>query len=127
MSLTAPADGATFPAGSNVTLQATAGDADGTVVRVEFLSGGTLLGSDGTAPYSYTWQNVAAGSHSVAARAVDDRGATTISAARAFTVDPPSGGGGAPPVSGTTPVAYLWDTLAVGKVQYVDRSRRANR
>ena len=59
--LTAPANGATFTAPASITLTATASDADGTVARVDFYNGTTLLGSDTTAPYAFTWSNVAAG------------------------------------------------------------------
>jgi regulation of enolase protein 1 (concanavalin A-like superfamily) len=86
VSLTAPADGATFTAPANITITATATDTDGTVVRVEFYQGSTLLGSDTTSPYSFAWNNVPAGSYSLTARAVDDDGAITTSAARTISV-----------------------------------------
>jgi hypothetical protein len=87
--LTAPADGATFTAPANITVSANAGDSDGTVARVDFYQGTTLIGSDTTSPYSIAWNNVPAGTYSLTARAVDDDGATTTSAARTVTVNPP--------------------------------------
>jgi hypothetical protein len=53
---------------------------------VEFFTGTTLLASDTTAPYSFTWTNVPDGSYSVTAQAVDNLGARTTSAAASITV-----------------------------------------
>jgi len=55
VSLTAPAANAVFAAPAALTLTANAADADGTVAKVEFYQGNTLLATDFTAPYSYTW------------------------------------------------------------------------
>ena len=44
-----------------MTLSATATRLDGTVARVEFYNGSTLLNSDTAAPYAFTWSNVAGG------------------------------------------------------------------
>ena len=84
--LTAPANGATFTAPATITVSANAGDTDGTVARVDFYQGATLIGSDTTSPYSISWSNVPAGTYSLTARATDDDGATTTSAARTITV-----------------------------------------
>ena len=84
--LTAPANGATYAAPASVTLTATAADADGTVARVEFYNGTTLLGSDTTAPYSFAWSSVAAGTYALKATAVDNAGATGSSAVATITV-----------------------------------------
>ena len=84
--LTSPAAGASYTAPATVSLVATAKDADGTVRKVEFFRGTTKLAEDLTAPYTYTWSAVPAGSYSLTARATDDLGATTTSAARGITV-----------------------------------------
>jgi len=84
--LTAPANGATFTAPASITLTASAADADGTVARVDFYNGTTLLGSDTTAPYSFTWSSVAAGTYALKATAVDNAGATGSSATATITV-----------------------------------------
>src|SRR5204862_1935832 len=86
VSLTAPANGATFTAPATITGSANASDSDGTVAKVDFFAGSTLIGTDTTSPYSITWSNVAAGSYSLTAVATDDDGATTTSAARTITV-----------------------------------------
>jgi len=88
--LTEPANGATFSAPANITLTATASDADGSVARVDFYSGGTLLGSDTTAPYSFTWPDVAAGTYALKATAVDDAGASGSSSVASVTVTGPN-------------------------------------
>ena len=84
--LTAPASGATYAAPASITLTATAADANGTVARVDFYNGATLLGTDTTAPYSYAWSNVAAGTYAVKATAVDNAGASGSSLTATITV-----------------------------------------
>ena len=59
VSLTSPANGASFNAPASVTLSATASDSDGTIARVDFFAGGTMVGSDTSSPYSAPWSNVA--------------------------------------------------------------------
>lgn len=92
VSLTSPTQGATFTAPATVSLAATASDADGSVSRVDFYAGSTLIGSDSSAPYTASWQNVPAGSHTLTAVAADDDGATTTSAGVTITVSSSSPG-----------------------------------
>lgn len=87
VALTSPASGATYTAPASVTLAASAADADGTVARVEFYSGSTLLGTDTTSPYNFTWSSVPAGTYSLTAVAYDNVGARIVSAARSITVN----------------------------------------
>lgn len=86
VSLTAPADNSSHPSGSPITLSAAASDPDGTVDRVEFYNGTTLIATDTTAPYSVQWANAPIGQHSLAARAHDNRGASALSTPIAVTV-----------------------------------------
>ena len=44
---------------------------NGTVAAVEFYAGSTLIGSDTSAPYSMSWNNVPAGTYSLTAVARD--------------------------------------------------------
>jgi GH18 family chitinase len=81
VALTAPANNATFTAPATLNLTANAADADGTVSRVEFFNGTVSLGSDLSAPYAFTWNNVAAGTYTFTARATDNSGAVTTSSA----------------------------------------------
>ncbi|MEV4159896.1 glycoside hydrolase family 48 protein [Nonomuraea dietziae] len=78
--VTSPSAGATFTAPATVAIAAEAGDADGSVAKVEFFQGSTKLGEDTTAPYAYSWADVAVGEYSLTARATDDKGAITTSA-----------------------------------------------
>ncbi len=90
VSITSPANNAAFTAGDTVNIAADASDPDGTVAKVEFFSNGTKLGEDTTAPYSFAWANVAAGSYSLTAKATDNAGAVTTSNAVAVSVVPPT-------------------------------------
>ncbi len=86
VTLTAPVAGTSATAPATINLAATASDADGSIARIEFYQGGTLLGADTTAPYSFSWAGVAAGSYALTARAFDNLGAATTSAAVNITV-----------------------------------------
>ena len=92
ITLTSPTNGATFTAPAAINLTATAADVDGTVSKVDFYNGATLLSSATSAPYSFTWNNVAVGSYSLTAVAYDNSGAVTTSAAATVTVNPASSG-----------------------------------
>ncbi len=87
VTLTAPANGATFNAGANITVSANAADANGTVTQVQFFRGATSLGTDTTSPYSVTWNNAAAGNYAITAVATDNAGAATTSATANITVN----------------------------------------
>jgi RHS repeat-associated protein len=86
VSLTSPISGASFSAPATITLNATAADNNGTVTKVDFYNGTTLLGTDTTSPYSFTWANVAAGSYSITAKATDNAGSVTTTSAATITV-----------------------------------------
>ncbi len=95
-SLTSPTAGQSYTTPATVNFAATASDPDGTVARVEFLNGSTIVGTDTQAPYTFAWTNVAAGTYSVSARAVDNQGATGTSTPVSITVNPNNPGGPAP-------------------------------
>jgi hypothetical protein len=86
VSLTSPSNGAVFTSPAKISLAANAADPDGSVARVEFFNGGTKLGEDTSAPYTFRWNVGAAGSYTLSARATDNSGATTTSAPAAITV-----------------------------------------
>ncbi|WP_214105601.1 cellulase family glycosylhydrolase [Acrocarpospora catenulata] len=88
VSLTSPTNGQSYGAPATIALAATASDSDGSVTSVAFYNGSTLLGTDTTSPYTFSWTNVAAGSYSLTARATDNGGATTTSTAVNVTVLP---------------------------------------
>ena len=86
VTLTAPSSGAYFTAPASIALAATASDPEGKLAKVEFYSGTTLLGTDTSSAFSFTWSSVAAGSYSLTAVAYDTAGAKTTSAVVPVTV-----------------------------------------
>ncbi len=90
VTLASPSSGATIQAPAQITLKATAADSDGTIRKVEFYEGATLLGRDTSPPFSITWSSVPAGAYSLSAKAYDNDGAATPSKAVAVTVVPNS-------------------------------------
>lgn len=89
VSISAPVTGAIFTALASVTITASATEAGGTVTMVDFYQGNTLLGSDNTNPYSYSWTNVAEGNYTITAKATDNLGASTTSSPITITVSAP--------------------------------------
>jgi regulation of enolase protein 1 (concanavalin A-like superfamily) len=104
VTLTEPANGATFTAPATITLTADASDPENRLARVDFYAGTTLLGSDLTAPYSFAWSGVAAGTYVLSALAVDADGANTRSSTVTVTVS------GTPPPSSTWTVTFAAST-----------------
>jgi hypothetical protein len=84
--LTSPANNSSYVVAGNIPLAATAGDLDGTIAKVEFYADTTLVGTDTTAPYEFSWPASTAGQYSVTARAYDDKGASTVSTPTAVRV-----------------------------------------
>ncbi|GAB3872944.1 hypothetical protein GCM10028824_23920 [Hymenobacter segetis] len=101
VSLTAPAANANFLTPASITLSADATDTGGGIYKVEFFQGTTLLATDFTAPYSYTWAGAPVGSYSITARTTDTGGLTATSAAVSITVADPI----VPTVSITAPAS----------------------
>jgi hypothetical protein len=93
VTLTTPASSTTVGQGTNVMLTATASDANGTVTKVEFFAGATKLATVSNAPYEFTWSGAAVGSYSVTAKATDNDGAVSASAAVTVNVVPDTGVG----------------------------------
>ena len=80
VTMTSPAANAAFKAPATIALAASASDSDGTVAKVEFYSGTTLVAAVTTPPYAAQWSNVAAGNYSISAKATDNAGAVAASA-----------------------------------------------
>ncbi|MEO6327976.1 MAG: Ig-like domain-containing protein [Ginsengibacter sp.] len=72
VSISTPVNNANFTAPASVTISAAAADSDGSITKVEFYNGSTLLGTDVTSPYTFTWNNVGAGSYTLTAKATDN-------------------------------------------------------
>ncbi len=79
VSITSPSANAQFIQGDNISITANAADTDGTISKVEFYNGNNLLGTDTTAPYSFSWSNLSVGSFTLTAKATDNKGAVTVS------------------------------------------------
>ena len=120
VSITSPTSGATYTAPASITISASASDSDGSIASVAFYQGTTLLSTDTSSPYSYTWSSVAAGTYSLTAVATDDDGATTTSSAVSVTVN---ASGSVPTyqavgaaVGGTGAISPAWPTHQSGDV-----------
>lgn len=87
VSMTAPSAGAKFDAGKAVTLSATAKDNDGSVKKVDFYVGTTLVGSATASPYQVNAEGLAPGMHSAVAVVTDNSGLTWMSEYVTFTVE----------------------------------------
>jgi pectin methylesterase-like acyl-CoA thioesterase len=86
VNIASPANNTVHEAPASITITAIANDTDGTIAKVEFFSGATLIGSKTAMPYSIVWENVAAGSYTITAKATDNSGASTTSSAIAISV-----------------------------------------
>ncbi len=72
-----PVNAATFTAPAAIAINAEASDEVNTVTKVEFFNGTLKIGEDISAPYSFTWTNVAAGNYPLQAKATN--GKTSLS------------------------------------------------
>jgi uncharacterized repeat protein (TIGR02059 family) len=101
ISISNPFAGSTFTAPASITINATASDPDGTVSKVEFFNGSTKLGEKTSSPWTFTWNNVSAGTYSLTAVATDNLNAKTTSSPVSITVNPPA------PVPNQSPVISI--------------------
>jgi uncharacterized protein YfaS (alpha-2-macroglobulin family) len=79
VSITTPANNSVFTAPASIPIEATASDPDGSISKVEFYEGTTLLNTDTSPPFSYTWPSVGQGTYSLTAKATDNRNAVMSS------------------------------------------------
>ena len=100
VAITSPADGSVLTDPSTVTILADASDPDGSVTKVDFFDGASLLGTATSSPYSFLWSTPAAGAHALTARATDNLGSTATSSAVDVSVSYSAGGLPAPWVHG---------------------------
>lgn len=127
VNLVSPTPGTTVFFGTPVTLEASAGDSDGTVVRVEFYAGAIKLGETTAAPFTLVWTVPPLGTSALSAVATDEHGASASSAVVTLTVTPGSDSSG--PITlqrGTAPFAVAdtflsayHQTLNFGAATYV--------
>jgi uncharacterized protein (TIGR03437 family) len=86
VALTAPSVNSVFGTGSNITIQSSANDSDGSIAKVDIYKNGILLGTATSSPYNYIWNNIPNGNYSLTAIATDNLGATTTSSPVAISV-----------------------------------------
>lgn len=87
ISILSPANGAIFTSPATINISSTASDIDGTITKVEYYNGTTLIGTGTGSGYALTWSNVSEGNYSVTAKATDNMGAIATSAVVSITVD----------------------------------------
>ncbi len=103
VSLRRPANLAQFLAPAEIPIVANAGDADGSIAKVEFFSGSQKLGAATAPPFVFIWNGVSPGSYSITARATDNVGGVTTSSPVSVTV------------SGPDPLPAPWISQDIGK------------
>jgi len=90
VTVTNPVNGAVYASPANVTIRASASDADGTVTNVQFLVDANVLTNKAAAPFSAVTNNLAVGSHTLSAIASDNNGATATNQVTISVVAPVS-------------------------------------
>ena len=109
VSVDGPSQGATYTSPASVIMSASAADADGSIVRVEFLVDGGIVATDTAQPWSATWMTDVVGAHTLTARAYDNSGAVTTSSPVVVTVQPPhTDGEDVVMWAGESQVAFDW-------------------
>lgn len=88
VTLISPSNSSSFNAGAVITIQATAAGGIGSIQKVEFFAGTTKLGEDTTSPYSFTWNNAAAGTYLLTAKAIDSANDTIVASTVTIIVKP---------------------------------------
>ena len=78
-SISQPYSGKTVQAGKDVTFKSIANTPEGTVSKVEYYNGDTLLYTATASPYTFVWENIPAGTHSITAKSYSTTGITGTS------------------------------------------------
>jgi glucose/arabinose dehydrogenase len=86
VSISSPANNSTFYTPANITINANASGPN-PITKVEFYKNSMKIGEDLSAPYSYVWNNVPAGSYMLTAKVIDSQNATAMSQGVNVTVD----------------------------------------
>jgi|GEM_PF-3528502 hypothetical protein len=90
VSFVSPENNSVFIEGEPVELSVNASTTSGAISNVSFYNGNTLLYTDNTAPYSYTWLYASVGSHQIKVIATDSEG-NTAEAIVAIRINVPQG------------------------------------
>jgi sulfur relay (sulfurtransferase) complex TusBCD TusD component (DsrE family) len=84
--LSSPVSGASYTAPAAINCSASVTANGHTITQVQFYNGTTLLGTDATAPYSFSWNSVSSGTYTLSAKATYDSGSTVASSSANVTV-----------------------------------------
>ena len=93
ISITSPANGFIYTAGTPIHVTTNASDADGTVAKVIFYAGANQFAVDSIAPFEYTSVYEDAGTYKVTAKAFDNGGLFTVSDTVIITIEGCTPGG----------------------------------
>lgn len=96
-----PAENAEYCKGTDIVIKANANTTSGTINSVRFYAGPSLLSSDDSEPYSFTWSNAHAGQHTLKVIATSTSGGTESASVNITINEIPA----APIV--TSPVSYI--------------------
>jgi len=118
--VTAPTVTGTLKSPATLTIATTATDADGTISKVDFYIGNTLVGSDNSSPYSISVAAVQTGTFSVIAKATDNSGLVGTSNFTNVTV---ATGDAAPVITSVDTFTVAENTTAVGTITATDAEK----
>jgi arabinoxylan arabinofuranohydrolase len=76
VSITSPANNSEFDASQIITISATASSEASSIANVKFYAETNLLSTDDTAPYTFDWSGMTAGTYELSATATDTEGIT---------------------------------------------------
>ena len=78
-SIAAPLNNVIYNAPASLPITANVSTSTGTITKVEFYANGTKIGESDTAPYTFNWTGVAAGTYSITAKVTNSSATTTTS------------------------------------------------
>ena len=81
-----PVNNKTYPGPATITLEAAAKDPDGSIAKVEFYNGSTLISTVSEFPYTFVWEHIPKGKYALTAKATDNIGASAISGVVNFSI-----------------------------------------
>ncbi len=79
INITSPVNQSSYLEGTDINIQATANDTDGSIAKVEFFANGLKLSEDLVAPYEFLYKDILPGNYQITAIATDNRGYSTTS------------------------------------------------
>jgi hypothetical protein len=86
VTITTPADASAICIGSSVSIAANANISSGSIAKVDFYDGATLLNTDNMAPYEYTWNSPDEGDHTIRAIATSAANMVSLTATSTLSV-----------------------------------------